>query len=91
MVGILRPGYEHFTTFPDVMFCGSPKMERGATFSTYEEEFYDFLLSNYLGRDPGSINEADAVKIEDHLSAMGLRSRRCTTYENQLVSVDTAL
>jgi hypothetical protein len=52
MVGILRPGYEHFTTLSDVMFCHSPKMERDATFSTYEEEFYDFLLSNYLGARP---------------------------------------
>src|SRR6202040_1016371 len=36
VAGILRPGYEHFTTLSDMMFCRSPKMERGATFSTYQ-------------------------------------------------------
>jgi len=69
LVGILRPGYEHFTTLSDMMFCRSPKMERGATFSAYQDEFYDFLLSNYLGRDPDQIGEADAVTVEDHLLA----------------------
>ncbi len=69
LAGILRPGYEHFTTLFELMFCRSPKMERGATFSTYQNEFFEFLLSNYLGRDPHTIVEADAVTVESHLAA----------------------
>jgi hypothetical protein len=69
LAGILRPGYEHFTTLTELMFCRSPKIERGATFSAYQNEFFDLLLSSYLGRDPRAIVEADAVAVEDHLSS----------------------
>jgi hypothetical protein len=69
LVGILRPGYEHFTTLCDLMFSRSAKMERGATFADYQDEFFDFLLTNYLGRDPGTIVEADADGVEKRLSA----------------------
>ncbi len=69
LVGILQPGYGLFTTLSDIMFCRSPKMERGATFSEYQGEFYRCLLSSYIGRDPRTIVDADAVAVEKHLSS----------------------
>jgi hypothetical protein len=69
LAGILRPGYEHFTTLVEVLFCRSPKIERGATFGAYQDELFDLLLSSYLGREPHTIVEADAVAVENHLSS----------------------
>jgi hypothetical protein len=69
LVGILGPGYEPFTTLVEILFCRSPKIERGATFSAYETELFDFLLSTYMGREPQTIVEHDAITVDKHLSS----------------------
>ena len=69
LVGILRPGYEHFTTLCEKLFCRSPKIERGSVFKAYQDEFFELLVSSYLGRDPRTITLEDVIVVEDHLSA----------------------
>jgi hypothetical protein len=67
--GTRSSGYEAFTTLVELLFCRSPKIERGATFSAYEGELFDLLLSQYMGRDPQTIVDADAIAVEKHLSS----------------------
>ena len=69
LAGILGPGYQPFTTLVELLFCLSPKIERGATFAAFDGELFDLLLSNYMGREPQTIVEADAIAVEDHLSS----------------------
>ncbi len=69
LVGILRPGIEQFTELSEKMFCGSAALERGTSFTAYQEEFLSALLvSGYLGRDPKSIVEADVLAVNKHLA-----------------------
>jgi hypothetical protein len=68
LVGILRPGIEQFTQLSEMIFSRSPNIERGTAFATYQDEFFNILISDYLGRDSNSICDVDALAVEKHLA-----------------------
>ncbi|MCD2176482.1 hypothetical protein [Rhizobium sp. C1] len=68
LCGILRPGNEPFNEFAEKLFSSSPKMERGTSFSAFQEELFVILTSDYLGRDPMQIGEADVLALQERLA-----------------------
>jgi hypothetical protein len=51
------------------MFGRSPKIERGSVFKSYQDEFFELLISSYLGHDPSTVTEADVVSVESRMAA----------------------
>ncbi len=68
IAGLLRLGMEPFTALSEKMFSGSAKIERGTSFAAYQEEFFSALLSDYMGRDPDAIGDADVAALEKRLA-----------------------
>jgi hypothetical protein len=68
IAGILGLGIEPFTELSEKMFSGSPKIERGTSFTAYQEELFSALLSDYMGRDPNAIADADVAALAKRLA-----------------------
>jgi hypothetical protein len=66
-IGILRPGHEAFIKLSESILGRFPAMERGAVFTNFETELFDFLAATYLDRDPASISGAEVSALHDHL------------------------
>jgi hypothetical protein len=67
--GILAAGHDSFTALTEALFSGAPRIERGTSFTVFEDELFGFLLANYLEQESNSIDATDIQSIENHLSA----------------------
>jgi hypothetical protein len=68
LVAILRPGHEAFTELSESIIGQFPAMERGTIYANFQTELFDFLATTYIGRDPGSIDAAEALALHDHFA-----------------------